>query len=416
MGNIGDYETRRKADKARQRWKILCLVRTSDPVADETARQERVQERVDDWMRTMVSKLQIDDREEDENIVTLKTNGGKRLSVASNEMGGTGTPRRRGSCHLKDDRDLINADTSKLITKVPKVSEREKIESLSRIEDQRKKKEMDGRIKAREKAEWERERQMILEGKMKMRREHLKDPVLKLHYDMQKLKKKASKGTASTAPKSPRIKPKKKSSYASSNVGSNASDLKKTSITSCVPAGAYKPAIRSRWSKAMNRLKANSILEKSATTNGYNGDIDGSDSDLELDPKIKKKKPVKKFSKKKPKAVKNQEPPAVNHNRTDGEVETVVAQLVYDEKNDKLISAVADIPATDIDARPGKNQSTVPNGNLVNGEDEEREVEKKKEKIKRINPIFEAFDDAEGVDDLYRIAEFYVQPTTLYDL
>ena len=43
-----------KRQKARQRWKILCLVKASDTVADETARKERVQEKVDDWMRTMV--------------------------------------------------------------------------------------------------------------------------------------------------------------------------------------------------------------------------------------------------------------------------------------------------------------------------------------------------------------------------
>ena len=43
-----------KRHKARQRWKILCLVKASDTVADETARKERVQEKVDDWMRTMV--------------------------------------------------------------------------------------------------------------------------------------------------------------------------------------------------------------------------------------------------------------------------------------------------------------------------------------------------------------------------
>ena len=32
-------------DLARQRWKILCLVRTSDTVADETARQEKLKAR-----------------------------------------------------------------------------------------------------------------------------------------------------------------------------------------------------------------------------------------------------------------------------------------------------------------------------------------------------------------------------------
>ena len=50
-----------KRKKARQRWKILCLVKASDTVADETARKERVQEKVDDWMRTIAHKLTIDE-------------------------------------------------------------------------------------------------------------------------------------------------------------------------------------------------------------------------------------------------------------------------------------------------------------------------------------------------------------------
>ena len=32
------------------------------------------------------------------------------------------------------------------------------------------------------------------------------------------------------------------------------------------------------------------------------------------------------------------------------------------------------------------------------------------------NPVFQAFDDAKGVDDLYRIAEIYVNPASYYQL
>ena len=43
----------------------------------------------------------------------------------------------------------------------------------------------------------------------------------------------------------------------------------------------------------------------------------------------------------------------------------------------------------------------------------------KNETIKKIihpNPVFRAFDDANSVDDLYRIAEIYVNPVTYYAL
>ena len=43
----------------------------------------------------------------------------------------------------------------------------------------------------------------------------------------------------------------------------------------------------------------------------------------------------------------------------------------------------------------------------------------KNETIKKIihpNPVFRAFDDANSVDDLYRIAEIYVNPATYYAL
>ena len=58
------------------------------------------------------------------------------------------------------------------------------------------------RMAAREKAEWERERKLILDGKVKLRKEHLKkeDPLLKLHHEKLQMKRKASKGSRSPKP------------------------------------------------------------------------------------------------------------------------------------------------------------------------------------------------------------------------
>ena len=55
----------RRAD-AKKRWKILCIVRTADVESDETARQEKIQERVDEWMSGFMAKMKIQSEKEEE--------------------------------------------------------------------------------------------------------------------------------------------------------------------------------------------------------------------------------------------------------------------------------------------------------------------------------------------------------------
>ncbi len=64
----------------------------------------------------------------------------------------------------------------------------------------------------------------------------------------------------------------------------------------------------------------------------------------------------------------------------DDVTDTVIANLVYDETSDSL--------------------STV--------------IEEPDPKDKHVNPIFEAFKEANGVDDLYRIAEIWVNPPSYF--
>lgn len=70
-------------------------------------------------------------------------------------------------------------------------------------------------------------------------------------------------------------------------------------------------------------------------------------------------------------------------NPNDDVTDTVVAKLVYDETLDEL---------TDL----ADAETSSPKPNLP------------------VNPIFEAFKDATGVDDLYRIAEIWVNPPTFF--
>ena len=70
-------------------------------------------------------------------------------------------------------------------------------------------------------------------------------------------------------------------------------------------------------------------------------------------------------------------------NPNDDVTDTVVAKLVYDETLDEL---------TDL----ADAETSSPKPNLP------------------VNPIFEAFKDATGGDDLYRIAEIWVNPPTFF--
>ena len=360
-------ERRSRAQKARQRWKILCLVKASDTVADETARKERVQEKVDDWMRTMVHKLTIDD--------TLKSSSAGGGDGAATPVKTTG--------HLISPQDMINADTSKLISKVPTVT----IDDVKKREDKIHQEAESERMAARAEAERERERQLVLEGKIKLKREHLKDPVLKLHYDMIKLRKRALR---EAGPQSPRPTPAARRKKLSGGGQPQQQLDKKVSTTSSVRAGAYKPGVKLKWSTAMSRITANAIMEKK----NKNGTIDDEyDSDLSdgggKNTRTKKRKSVRKT--------------AEAHRMTaldEAEKDTVVARFVYDEQNDLLKSTLSSTDSMESDK------------DNVNGDVTSRPPAKVK--IKRINPVYQAFDDVEGVDDLYRIAEFCVQPSYLY--
>ena len=78
-----DCQKQSAKDLARQRWKILCLVKTSDTVADETARQENLKERVDEWMSSMISKMSMAEDTTKDNVVNGDTNVGLNNSGRS---------------------------------------------------------------------------------------------------------------------------------------------------------------------------------------------------------------------------------------------------------------------------------------------------------------------------------------------
>ena len=122
--------------------------------------------------------------------------------------------------------------------------------------------------------------------------------------------------------------------------------------------------IKVKWSNAMDKLKVKNFMDLN-NVNKIDGSTSGSvNPNPDSDP--------------------NSEP----------ETETVVANLVYDESQDQLTSSLLDSETTE--------QPT--------------DVNFTRKKIKHPNPVFQAFDDAKNVDDLYRIAEIWVNPTVYYQL
>ena len=180
--------------------------------------------------------------------------------------------------------------------------------------------------------EWEKERLLMLEGKIQITKEHLKDPILKFHHDFKKVEVKAKK---SQERKLSQIKAKRKISQNS--------------------------RIKVKWSNAMDKLKVKNFMDLN-NVNKIGSSSDNPDDDR----------------------------PDQNCKFPDDVEETIVANLVYDESQDQL---------------------TLPTS-LLDSAEEETDVKK----IEHPNPVFQAFDDAKNVDDLYRIAEIWVNPTVYYQL
>jgi len=162
-------ENQRQAEKERvkQRWKILCLVKTSDRAGDKHLKQEKLKERVDEWMSSMVNQMRlVEETHEQQQNGNIPDDKGE-LDLSSNNSGDRATS------------PLVPNYKDELV----------RLRKVSEAEQQK-------RIQAREELELERERLLVLEGKMKVKEEHLKDPILKLHFDCLKMEKRAKNATA----------------------------------------------------------------------------------------------------------------------------------------------------------------------------------------------------------------------------
>ena len=416
LGTNHEEENHKKKEKARQRWKILCLVKTSDPKTDVAARQERITEKVDDWMRKMVMQMHLTDDSSD---------------VREDKSGDAGESNEEYPGHNKTafnrfknlannvltndykDKTIFSSNTNQVVPK-------DEIQRLQNHENSNQLKKQRDRMAAREKAEWERERQLILDGKLKLKKEHLQmqDPVLKLHYDKMQMKRKASKG-----PRSP--KPSINRKYTASSSSGN---LQSGSNTSSLISGP-KSAIKLRWSSAMSRVKANAILEKKTTA----AKMEKLREEQEEFEEEKEKEKMMRINHRRKGGISIGPPhPLYQHlkaNRlstyynaydevetylddtkeahetmkdVEDATETVVAQLLYDEVKDELKSNMMDDEFNEEELEDNTNKVVEDCG--------DGNQRKQRESKGRMNPVYAALDDAKDVDDMFRIAEIWVNP------
>lgn len=292
-------------DVVQRRWKILCLVREADLKADETARKEKIKDKVDDWMSSFVSKMRLEARSEpvkgsssshptETEDSSLRDSG---LSSANNDFG-------------SNDELYGNVTKSALIT-------RSEIKKSRSGEIKRHEEEQRERMRQRANVEANLERELVLAGKAKLKKEHLQDIRLKVHHDLLKVEK-SVKRSRSKSPHGPFIssakspKPVRKRSHKSKR----------------------KHNVQFKWADAVGKIGGSSHA---------NGLRDSFDDDLHF---------------------------------SDSATETVVASLIYDAPNDKLIEA-----------------ESVPSALPL-----------------FVNPVLKSFENANGVDDLFRIAEVWVNP------
>ena len=379
------YEIQQKKDEALLRWTTLCLLKASDPKTDLAASQERLTEKVDDWMLKMVMKIHLEDDK------------CQHSSESQESASATGTSA-----------NIVPTDDMKELTK---------------NEESKELKELKQRMKAREKAEWERERQLILDGKMKLKKAHLlnQDSALKLHHEKIQIKRKHSKRSRLS-----RTPVHIKSTITSCGVSAASSGTASGSTTSSCMSSP-KSVIKLSGPSGMNKVKANAFLDRKQTVAGAdrlileNEELEEDERDKETIPCLKDQREG---------GISGGPPNPVchhlrgfnwlsryhnacdevgafldnqNHHQTMNDVETstetVVAQLFHNEGNDKLKNDLDKVTVED-SADEGQNI------NEMNGDDGH------KEGLKANDPVFAALDDAKDLDDMFRIAEILVNPNS----
>ena len=356
---------------AHHRWKVLCLVREADYEADETVRKERIKDRVDEWMSSFVNKLKTTK----EDVSTA----GRNFPESAADLSDRSSFRDSG---LASSNDLDHLEPKKPVSALAKTLEDAKSEiKRSRARERRlHEREQRQRIAERAKSEFEVEKRLILDGKMRARKEHLADPRLKLHHDLLKVERKVSRSISPQRPQQ--------------ETNGVLNPLPKISGARSPRSGRKNGTVLKPIIKSPKTSRTGDMVVKMTRLAPPGGAENGGTSP-KRSPGSKRKRKSSKNSKKRKRDSNHNETKTVSstssldattasdfHSRLEDATETVVASLVYDEVNDQL----------------------------MDGLDENGEVKKPEVKEENATSVFKSFEKAKDSDDLFRIAEVWVNP------
>ena len=370
-------KSRRSQELARQRWKILCLVKTADSATDEMTRQERLKERVDDWLTGFIANLRLEEEKKRKAAVAAAEEK-RRLRKGSDGIDS-------GLADLSSGLDVdattattsVTSEVQRVLTDAKSEIRRSRTKERRRLESEQKK-----RIRRREREERERERSLVLEGKLEVTRDHLRDPVIRVHHNLLSVDQRVLfgghyAGSASSKSVSP-VRPA--AAAAARDYGRT---QQKPLIGKLQPLNSPRsplppPSPRAKSKSPRPKRKVSSRSRKARSTKTKDVmKVKWKNGQQRLTPQVGKEGSLDLLD---------------LHTMVEDCTETVIANLVYDEQMDELQNSSPRLAAADSAYHSSAGGA---------------------EPASDANPVFHAFEQAKGVDDLYRIAEIWVNPAQL---
>ena len=216
-----------------------------------------------------------------------------------------------------------------------------------------------------------------------MTKKHLKDPVLKIHRDLLAVEKKACRS----------VSPRRKCLRSPKPIRRKASKTRS------------KAATRFKWAEVVKKTK---IEKKNRDYEKEEAESLASDG-----PSTREEKTINGGMGKEEEQI-MEDLSDLNKALEDYE-ETVIANLIYDEVNDDIrtMNHSSDEGAGNGGEKDPSSAETAKETDEVSAESSSSS--KKTKHLATVNPMRSAFESAQGVDDLFRIAEIWVNPSD-YDV
>ena len=435
-----EQAARRK--EAQQRWKILCLVRTfhgADGV-DELTRRERLASRVDDWMAGFAARLRISGGDDGERGQYGAGQAGGRRNQQQQQQQQQMVDRKSKDSGLESG-DPDTATSSLLLHHAANSggagaahNYNGRLSLRERRAWERRRFESEQRERIRQRAEKERERTRT--DRMRRRLERSATNLLRNEEEPRLLLASAPDIRSDLLRVATGARPVEESrsvSPAASGAAARrkgARSSRRIRVASTSPpergGGGGRETTADRTAKISIKIKAARRKKQEEAMRKSPHQTEEDEVEEEKGAKVKRKNKKKKRRSRRRSRMRSRSkddsdrglvlssssPELVVvagggdgdlHSMVEDATETVVARLVYDERLGDFV-----------ESQDGGNAASDED---VEAEELPKEAEEDKGGPRRgdaataaANPVYDAFDEAKGVDDLYRIAEIWVNP------